>query len=103
MNFWDFSHDGQDLPDVVPDLASAMTLNPGLKVLSLNGFHDLATPYFQTSLDLSRIGNFTAIQVRGYSLRVVSVALDVEARSSSASFLWPSRRSTSARLLRAIG
>ena len=66
INFWDFSHDGQALPDVVPDLASALALNPRLKVLSLNGFHDLATPYFQTALDLSRIGNVTSIQVRNY-------------------------------------
>jgi carboxypeptidase C (cathepsin A) len=66
ISFWDFSHGGQPLPDTVPDLATALTLNPRLKVLSLNGFHDLATPYFQTSLDLSRIGNFTAVQVRNY-------------------------------------
>jgi carboxypeptidase C (cathepsin A) len=56
INSWNFSHDGHDLPDTVPDLAAAMALNPQLKVLSLNGFHDLATPYFQTELDLSRLG-----------------------------------------------
>ena len=65
INFWDFSHDGQPLPDVVPDLASALTLNPQLRVLSVNGYHDLATPYFQTALDLARIG-FSAVQVRNY-------------------------------------
>jgi len=65
ISLWDFSHDGQPLPDVVPDLASALTLNPRLKVLSVNGYHDLATPYFQTALDLSRIG-FASVQVRNY-------------------------------------
>jgi carboxypeptidase C (cathepsin A) len=62
---WDFSHDGYALPDAVPDLAAAMTLNPRLKVLSVNGYHDLATPYFQTALDLARIG-FSAVQLRNY-------------------------------------
>ena len=65
ISLWDFSHDGQQLPDVVPDLASALTLNPRLKVLSVNGYHDLATPYFQTALDLSRIG-FASVLVRNY-------------------------------------
>ena len=46
---WDFSHDGHQLPDAVPDLAAALTLNPRLTVLSLNGHHDLATPAFQTA------------------------------------------------------
>ena len=55
INFWDFSHDGHPLPDVVPDLAAALALNPQMKVLSLNGFHDLATPYYQTALDLTRM------------------------------------------------
>ncbi|MEP7275523.1 MAG: peptidase S10, partial [Betaproteobacteria bacterium] len=65
INSWDFSHDGQGLPDTVPDLATALTLNPRLKVLAVSGFHDLATPYFQTELDLARIG-FAAVQVRNY-------------------------------------
>ena len=56
ISYWDFGHDGRDLPDVVPDLAAAMALNPRLRVLSLSGFHDLATPYFQTALDLARLG-----------------------------------------------
>ena len=44
------------LPDTIPDLAAALTLNPSLKVLSLNGYHDLATPFYQTELDLARLG-----------------------------------------------
>lgn len=66
ISYWDFGHDGRDLPDVVPDLAAAMALNPGLRVLSVNGFHDLATPYFQTMLDLARLGPTPRIEVRNY-------------------------------------
>ncbi len=55
INFWRFTHDGKPLPDAVPDLASAMTLNPRLRVLSLNGQHDLATPFQQTRIDLRRL------------------------------------------------
>jgi len=31
-------HDGLALPDVLPDLAAALALNPNLRVLSLNGY-----------------------------------------------------------------
>ena len=53
---WNFAHDGLALPDVIPDLASAFTLNPRLKVLSANGYYDLATPFLQTQGDLARLG-----------------------------------------------
>jgi carboxypeptidase C (cathepsin A) len=56
INDWDFSHDGKALPDVIPDLASALAQNPGLMILSLNGYHDLVTPFYQTQLDLARLG-----------------------------------------------
>ncbi len=52
---WNFKHGDLLLPDVVPDLAQAMTLNPALRVLSLNGVHDLITPFHQTELDLARM------------------------------------------------
>ena len=55
IDYWDFSHDGQGLPDGVPDLAAAMTLNPVLQVLSLAGVDDLATPFYQTERDLTRL------------------------------------------------
>ena len=56
INDWNFSHDGQGLPDVIPDLAAALQQNPNLMVLSLNGYHDLVTPFYQTQLDLRRLG-----------------------------------------------
>jgi carboxypeptidase C (cathepsin A) len=52
---WNFSHDSHPYPDVVPDLATAISLNPHLKILSLGGWHDLITPFHQTELDLSRL------------------------------------------------
>ncbi|MFT4066152.1 S10 family serine carboxypeptidase-like protein [Paraburkholderia sp.] len=55
IEVWDFSHGGQPLPDTIPDLLGALTLNPQLKVLSENGFHDLATPFFNTEKQLARL------------------------------------------------
>jgi carboxypeptidase C (cathepsin A) len=52
---WNFSHDGRALPDTLPDLAAALTLNPALRVLAISGHHDLATPFHQTALDLRRL------------------------------------------------
>jgi carboxypeptidase C (cathepsin A) len=52
---WNFSHDSRPYPDVVPDLATALTLDPNLKVLSVGGWHDLITPFHQTELDLARL------------------------------------------------
>jgi carboxypeptidase C (cathepsin A) len=52
---WDFRHDGKLLPDVVPDLAAAVKLNPAMKVLTVHGWQDFATPFFQTEQDLMRI------------------------------------------------
>jgi carboxypeptidase C (cathepsin A) len=66
---WDHSHrlgsqvpagggGGQPMRDayVAGDLADAMRKNPKLRVLSLNGLFDLATPFFVTEYDLAHIG-----------------------------------------------
>jgi len=63
---WNYSHDGQALPDTIPDLAAALAQNPNLKVLSVNGYHDLATPFFQTERDLARMGPTPNVQLRFY-------------------------------------
>jgi carboxypeptidase C (cathepsin A) len=66
---WDHSHrlgsarpqgnqgGGQAMRDayVAGDLADAMRKNPRLRVYSLNGLFDLATPFFMTEYDLSHI------------------------------------------------
>ncbi|HWV98721.1 MAG TPA: hypothetical protein VNZ64_03410 [Candidatus Acidoferrum sp.] len=59
---WDFKHKLPDylrsqkpypLPCTVDDLAQAIRDNPALKVLSANGYFDLATPFFATERDLN--------------------------------------------------
>lgn len=67
INTWDFSHDGNSLPDVVPDLLAALTLNPRLKVLAVSGYHDLATPWYQTERDIARMGGNPNVRIRNYS------------------------------------
>ncbi len=57
INTWDFSHGGRSLPDVVPDLSAALSLDPSLKILFLGGEHDLITPFHQTELDVARLAS----------------------------------------------
>ena len=64
---WDFRHAGKDLPDSIPDLGAALQLNPQLRVLALNGYHDLATPFYQTEQDLTRLNVADRIAVRNYA------------------------------------
>jgi carboxypeptidase C (cathepsin A) len=58
---WDFKHKapGSQYPmanaDTALDLAAAMRENPHLKVMSLNGWYDMATPFFGTENDLSHM------------------------------------------------
>lgn len=61
---WDWQHDGLPQPDSVPDLASAIAQNPQLKVLVMHGYHDLNCPYFQTEMELGRMGNVPNLRVR---------------------------------------
>ncbi|MBT9493097.1 MAG: peptidase S10 [Paucibacter sp.] len=64
---WNFRHAGKDLPDTIPDLGAALALNPQLRVLALNGYHDLATPFYQTELDLARLNLPGRVLVRNYA------------------------------------
>jgi carboxypeptidase C (cathepsin A) len=58
---WDWKHrspgsnNPQNNPNTALDLAAAMRENPYLKVLSLNGWYDMATPFFGTEFDLSHM------------------------------------------------
>ncbi|WP_211472845.1 S10 family peptidase [Collimonas humicola] len=63
---WVWTHDGLPLPDTIPDLAAAIYQNPKLKVLSANGYHDLATPFYNTELDLGRLGPISGLQITHY-------------------------------------
>ena len=44
------------VPYAAGDLAEAMRQDPGLRVLSANGYFDLATPFFSTEYDLAHLG-----------------------------------------------
>jgi carboxypeptidase C (cathepsin A) len=58
---WDFKHKAPGMrytmndPNTALDLAAAMRTNPYLKVLSLNGYYDMATPFFGTEYDLGHM------------------------------------------------
>lgn len=58
---WDWKHKSpggewpQNNPDVAVDLAAAIRTNPYLKVLSLNGYYDMATPFFATEYDIAHM------------------------------------------------
>ncbi|MBN8809216.1 MAG: peptidase S10 [Sphingomonas sp.] len=45
----------QNNPNTAVDLGAAMRANPYLKVLSLNGYYDMATPFFGTENDLGHM------------------------------------------------
>ena len=65
---WDHHHKapGSQYPeneaDTALDLAAAMRENPHLKVLSLNGWFDMATPFFGTEYDISHMDLDPAIR-----------------------------------------
>ena len=58
---WDFKHKapGQTYPqstvDVAIDLGAALRQNPHLKLESLNGWYDMATPFFGTEYDIGHM------------------------------------------------
>jgi carboxypeptidase C (cathepsin A) len=58
---WDWNHKAPGVrftlnaPNTAIDLAAAMRENPYLKVLSLNGWYDMATPFFGTEYDLGHM------------------------------------------------
>jgi carboxypeptidase C (cathepsin A) len=58
---WDWKHrpphsqQQQMEPDVAIDLSATMRVNPYLRVLSLNGYYDMATPFFATEFDMAHM------------------------------------------------
>jgi carboxypeptidase C (cathepsin A) len=59
---WDFSRKkngdwgGLYLPNTGEDLASLMSKNPNVKILVLNGYFDLATPFYATEYTFDHLG-----------------------------------------------
>jgi len=58
---WDWHHkapgvdDPLTAPDTALDLAGTLRANPQMRVLSMNGLFDMATPFFGTEFDLSHM------------------------------------------------
>ena len=63
---WNWSRDGNTSSpvsmEVVSDLAQAMTTDRFLRVLSVNGIYDMATPFFGTEQSLHHLGIAPALQ-----------------------------------------
>ncbi len=54
FKYWDFKHKQPGMPvafpgapNLMPDLATAMKLNPEMKILLMGGYYDLATPFYE--------------------------------------------------------
>jgi carboxypeptidase C (cathepsin A) len=59
---WDWGEAGPSGTNVTEDLAEAMTADPHLRILSLNGYYDLATPFFGTEYQLAHLGVSPAVR-----------------------------------------
>ena len=64
---WDWKHHKNNnsegvAPNTAVDLAEAMSHNPHLKVLALNGYYDLATPFFAAEYTFNHMGLEKKIQ-----------------------------------------
>lgn len=59
---WDWKQQGRRAfgfrdPNVAPNLADLMSKDPYMKILMLNGYFDLATPFFATEYTVDHLGN----------------------------------------------
>lgn len=63
---WDDHHrvggNRYDMPDVAEDLREAMSKNPGLRILTANGYFDFATPFFETEYTIAHMGLDPSLQ-----------------------------------------
>ncbi|MFL6658205.1 MAG: peptidase S10, partial [Massilia sp.] len=87
INRWNFSHDGRSIPDTIPDLAAALTINPAMKVVAMGGYYDLATPFHQTELDMARLGVNPNIQVLNFGGGHMSYLDDTARRAQRVTML----------------
>jgi carboxypeptidase C (cathepsin A) len=53
---WDFSNAQNEYLNVAPSLREAIQMNPSLRVWVLNGYYDLATPFYGTEYTFSHMG-----------------------------------------------
>jgi carboxypeptidase C (cathepsin A) len=59
---WDYGQAKNRYLNVAPDLRTAMTRNPALKVFLASGYYDLATPYFGTDYTFDHLGLAPALK-----------------------------------------
>ncbi len=64
-NKWEFTHDSaagpQPIADTSVDLATAMRQNPRMKLFSVNGYYDLATPFYGADYEIGHMSIDPAI------------------------------------------
>ena len=81
---WNWGEGGPSGTNVTNDLGEAVTTNPHLRVLSLNGYYDLATPFFGTEYQLAHLGLAPTVR-RNIELRYYRaghmIFVDSEARA----------------------
>ena len=53
---WDFSNAQNEYLNVAPNLREAIQMNPSLRVWVLNGYYDLATPFYGTEYTFEHMG-----------------------------------------------
>lgn len=53
---WDYGNAENQYLNVAPQLRDAILMNPDLKVWVLNGYYDLATPFFATEYTIDHLG-----------------------------------------------
>jgi carboxypeptidase C (cathepsin A) len=53
---WDYSNVQNEYLNVGPRLRNAMQMNPSLRVWVLNGYYDLATPFYGTEYTFAHLG-----------------------------------------------
>jgi len=52
---WDWGNADQGFPNTTPGLRAAMAKNPYLKILVMEGFYDLATPFFAADYTIDHL------------------------------------------------
>ena len=52
---WEWGKAIEGMPDTAPDLRAAMVKNQYLKVLVMEGYYDLATPYFASTYTMNHM------------------------------------------------
>ncbi|NTS30979.1 peptidase [Phyllobacterium sp. BT25] len=70
--YWQWFHDGLTSgyssydPSSLPDLKESLAFNPELRLLIIHGYEDIATPGFQTELDLKNAGMADRVPVKWF-------------------------------------